>query len=134
MTKIFVYQDWPSRDEVEWTDRFSAALRRAGYDVFQEWTLPKPPPQEAVDQALRESDAIVFLLDRASLNSQTFYFNAGVATFGEKTALAVVSRGLDPEQLPVPQLRERPIIRRTAERTAEAVISRLRELDELRVA
>jgi hypothetical protein len=53
--RAFVYQDWPSRDEVEWTNRFSASLRDAEFDVLQEWTLPKPPPPEVVETALRES-------------------------------------------------------------------------------
>ena len=102
--KVFVYQDWPSRQEVLWTDRFAASLRNAGFDVFQEWTLPKPPPQEAVETALRECDAIVFLLLGAeALKSQALYFNLGVAIFGKRATVAVLSRSLKPEQIPVPE-------------------------------
>lgn len=133
--RVFVYQDWPSRDEVEWTNRFSASLHDAGFEVFQEWTLPKPPPQEAVETALRESDAIIFLLfDPDSLESQALYFNAGVALFGNKAAVVVSSRAIRVDQIPLPELRENVVTKTSAERTADAVAAKLRAFEQRRVA
>jgi hypothetical protein len=129
--KIFVYQDWPSLAEVQWTDRFAAALRDKGYEVFQEWTQPKPPPTEATERALRESDAIVFLLLHASsLSSPAFYFNVGVAEFEEKAAVAVVGRSIEPAQIPLAELKRHAIPKSTPRSTASKIAAQLRVLAE----
>jgi hypothetical protein len=132
---VFIFQDWPSRDEVEWTNRFATALRLDGFDVFQEWTLPKPASQEAVEAALRDADAIVVLvLAPTSLDSPALYFTAGVATFGGKGVVTVVSRSLTSTDIPLALLRERVVSKTSAERTAHAVAAELKAIERRRVA
>jgi hypothetical protein len=135
LKKLFVYQDWPSIAEVRWSDQFASALREHGYDVFQEWTQPKPPPTEAAAETLRASDAIVFLLFRStSLESTAFYFNLGIAEFGEKAAVGVVGKTVTTERIPTSNLRSHVVPKTTPQSTANRIVAQLRQLEAHRAA
>ena len=64
-----------------------------GWDVVEEWSAQDQASLEVAEQGLRQSNLIVSLVEPAGPESPNFYFEYGVATFGDKELRRRVSEG-----------------------------------------
>lgn len=90
-------------EEKPWVAQFAAALREEDLHPFwdaeilagQDW-------QEAVGQALRESDTLITVLSPKGAPSNLMFFELGAAIAGKKRIIPVAHETLDWAQIPAP--------------------------------
>src|SRR5215211_1642758 len=128
---VFLSQVEPSNEEIAWGSSLAAGLRAAGFEVFHEQPPVETPPQETVELALRRSNAIVFLTDGDPVDSATFAFEYGVATFGNKALVVVTPAGVTLKLERLSKLEEHQIIATSPSETAQAVTSKLQRFREV---
>src|SRR5215211_5776904 len=128
---VFLSQVEPTDEEIAWAGSLADGLRTAGFEVFQEWPRADSAPQEAVESALRRSNAIVFLTDSDPTDIDTFAFEYGVASFGNKALVVVTPPGVTLKLERLSKLEEHQIIATSPSETAQAVTSKLQRFREV---
>lgn len=122
--KVFVSQAWPDRADTAWARGFADALRSHGFDVTEAWDAHDEAARAAVEQGLRQSDVIVSLTDPDGTESPTFYFELGVAAFGNKEFVAVLPEGVQLARLPVHIRQGQSLVQTSPTSTAAALVDR----------
>ncbi|HRC87738.1 MAG TPA: toll/interleukin-1 receptor domain-containing protein [Thermoanaerobaculia bacterium] len=111
-----------SHQDADWARAFARSLQDLGLQVwFDEFKVrPGELVGQSVEEALRESEALILVLSEESLQSPWLNFELGLALGTGKRLVAIVPGDLDPAKLP-PALRSRRfLIRHSPEETAEA--------------
>ena len=102
--RVYISYTRPVSLTAEWLRRFSDALRRRGYEVFDAREAfavqPLAEADETVRRALLDSDVVVVLLDAADVGSPAFYFDYGASMGLGKPAIALVADDVEPSSLP----------------------------------
>jgi len=108
-----------------WVRAFAESLRKRGVKVwFDEFEVkPGEPLVEAMEQGLRASDSIVFVMTPESVNRPNVFFEIGAAIAGGKRMVAIVSKDLDPSLLPQPLRTRRFLAQGPPEQTADELVS-----------
>lgn len=125
--KAFISHVTSSPATSAWVKTFRTALERLGLEVFDQRMDVIDLPIEKVERAMRESDLIVMVMTTDTLDAPEFFFEYGIAIWGKKQIFAVIPQEVDPNQLPIPLLRERHVVMNSPEITAGDLLDRLRE-------
>ncbi len=112
-----------SHEDKAWVNAFADALKRHGLTLwFDEWGLkPSEELTTAIDRALRESEALVFLLGPRSLDKPALFFELGAALALQKRVIPVVSEDVERSKIPGLLLQMRHVVQGDPEETAEEV-------------
>ncbi len=124
--KLFVSHISPTGEEREWTRDFSDELRNHGLDVFEYLQTDEDPPLPVIEDALRNTDSIVMVMENEHLNAGIFAFETGVAITGEKDLVAIISPDVPLDEIELPPVRQSALRRESPAATADNVIARLR--------
>ncbi len=112
-----------SDEETDWVRKFARALEGQGISVWldAERLDGDDAAEEALETGLRNSVALVTIIDPKHLDRPDLYFEIGAALGMGKRIIPVAPSSADTSTLPHP-LRARPIlIRRSPEETAKSV-------------
>jgi hypothetical protein len=123
--RVFVSQAWPGLADRAWAERFVASLRSHGWDVVEEWSAQDEASLQAAEQGLRQSNLIVSLVEPEGPESPNFYFEYGVATFGDKEFIAVAPKEIAPERFPASLRDGGYLVKETPAKTAAALVARI---------
>jgi TIR domain-containing protein len=112
-----------SQEDRAWGKAFADALKRHGISLWlNEWDLkPGDDLIDAIDRALRESEALVFLVGPESVGKPSLFFELGAAMALQKRIISVVSEDVEQSKIPAPLLRMRHVVQGDPEETAEEV-------------
>ena len=119
-TKVFISH---SHDDSGWSRAFVDALAKKGLSLWYDDLDLKPGDRlsDAIDRALRESDAIVFILSPGAIDSKALFWELGAAVALNKQIIPIIWDDLDRSKVPVPLLQKRYLVRREPDETAEEV-------------
>ena len=106
-----------------WAKAFADALAEHGLSLWlDQWNIkPGEKVGDAIDQALRESESVVFLLRPESVNSPNLFFELGAAVALRKKIIPIISEDFERSKIPIPLMQMRYLVRDTPDRTAEEV-------------
>jgi ABC-type branched-subunit amino acid transport system substrate-binding protein len=112
-----------SHEDQAWAKAFAEALKEKGISLwFDEWELrPGDDVTEAMERALRESGAMVFLVGPQSVDKPALLFELGAALALKKRIIPVVSEEVERSRIPGVLLHRRQVVRRGPEETAAEV-------------
>jgi hypothetical protein len=116
--KVFISY---SHSDKEWARRFAETIANSGVEVwFDEFNiLPGQPLVEALEKGLRESDAVVLLINTENMDRPNLFFEIGAALGMNKTIIPVVPKDFDYRKLPLPLQRIKFLVRNSPEETAQ---------------
>jgi hypothetical protein len=125
--KIFISY---SHSDQEWARQLAEALAKSGLDVwFDEFNIkPGQPLAEALEKGLRESDAVILLINSENVNRPNLLFEIGAAVGMNKPMIPVVSRDLEVHRLPALIQRIRFLLRKSPEETARELVTAVEAL------
>ena len=94
--KYAVFLSYSAEDK-EWVSEFHEALREAGKKAWYDVEDLKPGDrwQEKIQEALRESETLIVIVSRKTLNSKWVFFELGAAVAGGKKIIPVVTGDVD---------------------------------------
>lgn len=79
-----------------WAEQFNTVLREAGIQTWLDADIrPGDPWKERTEQALRDSDTMVFILTPNSVSSPWAMFELGAAVAGNKRIIPLVAESFD---------------------------------------
>lgn len=119
MSRPIVFLSYSNEDRV-WAKKFAEALKEQGLALwFDEWELkPGDNMADAMEKALRESQALIFLLDSKSLERPSLFFELGAALALKKRVIPVVSEGVEQSKMPGLLLHWPQVVRKDPQETA----------------
>jgi hypothetical protein len=120
--KVFISHS-ASHSNKEWLQQFVYALERQGFSVWLDESslgLGESIVQQ-IDEALRSSDIIVFLLDENAVKNPNIFFEFGVAVATGKVVVPIVPRDFNLSLLPAPLKSRSFLLRESPEETAIAL-------------
>jgi hypothetical protein len=125
--KVFISY---SHSDKDWARRFAKTIADSGLDVwFDEFNIkPGQPLVEGLENGLRESDAVVFLINTENKTSPNVYFEIGAALGMNKTIIPVIPEDFDYHRLPLPLQRIKFLIRNSPEDTAKELTTAVEAL------
>lgn len=117
-----------SHDDSEWVRDFAEALSTQDvYVWFDEWRIPAGASmRDALEEGLRESDAIVAVLSPRNATRPTVLFEVGVALGLGKPLIPVVSPDLSGSAIPFDMRARRYLVRGAPGDTAREVAAALK--------
>lgn len=116
-----------SHSDTEWVREFVSELRQQGISSWFDEAELKPGMvfTDAIENAFRHSDTLIFVVSPDSIHSKWFNFELGAALGTGKRIVPVVPEDMDPAQLPHPLRIRKYLQRRSPRQTAEAFASAL---------
>jgi TIR domain len=119
MSRPIVFLSYSHEDHV-WAKEFAEALKEQGLAIwFDEWELkPGDKTADAMEKALRESQALIFLLGPKSLDKPSLFFEIGAALALKKRIIPVLSEGVERSKMPGVLLHRPHVVRKDPEETA----------------
>lgn len=126
--KVFISY---SHSDKEWVRKFAETIVTSGIDVwFDEFNIkPGEPLVESLEKGLRESDAVVLVLNAENMRRPNIFFEIGAALGMNKAIIPVVPAGFEYHKLPLPLQRIKFLIRNSPEETARELTSAVAVLD-----
>lgn len=126
--KIFISY---SHSDQDWARVFAQTLATSGIEVwFDEFNIkPGEPLVESLEKGLRESDAVVLVLNAENMRRPNIFFEIGAALGMNKPIIPVVPAGFESHKLPLPLQRIKFLIRNSPEKTAHALTSAVAVFD-----
>jgi hypothetical protein len=120
--RIFISHAGADRN---WVRAFAESLKAQGVMVWlDEWQVPAGEPiQEALEQGLRTSDTIAFILTPENIHHPSLFFELGAAMGMGKRAVPIVPTDLEPSQLPYPLRVRRALPKESPEETARKLLA-----------
>jgi TIR domain-containing protein len=112
-----------SHEDVDWARAFAEALKEQGVALwFDEWEIkPGNKATEAMERALRESQALVFLVGPSRVHQPNLFFELGAALALKKRIIPIVSEKVERSDIPGLLLHMRHVVQRDPEETAAEV-------------
>lgn len=125
--KVFISY---SHSDKEWARKFAETLASSGVEVwFDEFNIkPGQPLVEALEKGLRESDAVVLLINAENVNRPNLFFEIGAALGMNKAIIPVVPKDFEYSKLPLPLQRIKFLVRNSPEETARELASAVEAL------
>jgi hypothetical protein len=120
MTTPKIFISYSHSDQI-WAREFVESLVKAGLDVwFDEFKIKAGQLlSEALEKGLRESDAVILLIDSENINRPNLFFEIGAALSMNKTIIPIVPKDFEPYKLPLPLQRIKFLVRKAPEETAK---------------
>jgi hypothetical protein len=117
-----VFISYPHTDaEQKWVEGFSRSLQDKGFRVWLDTQIRAGDDwQVALEKGLRESDTIVWVVNKDNVRSPNTLFELGAAAGMGKQGAVIVSNELDPALVPGILRTKRFLKRRSPEETAES--------------
>jgi hypothetical protein len=114
-----------SHNDQEWAKEFASSLRARGVDVwFDLWSIaPGEPISTAIEQGLRNSDAIVILLTSERARRPTEFFELGAALGLGKRIVPIVASDVELADVPPPFRARRFLKKESPEDTADELLA-----------
>jgi hypothetical protein len=110
----------------EWVRGFAESLKRYGVKVWlDELQIPAGESlRDAIEEGLRSSDIVVYIVTPESLKQPNLFFEIGAAVGMGKRLVAVLPRGLEPSVLPQPLRTRRFLFQESPEKTAKELLEK----------
>lgn len=126
--KVFISY---SHSDKEWARAFAQTIATSGIEVwFDEFNIkPGEPLVESLEKGLRESDAVVLVLNAENMRRPNIFFEIGAALGMNKAIIPVVPAGFESHKLPLPLQRIKFLIRSSPEETAHELTSAVAVFD-----
>lgn len=111
-----------AREDRPWAEAFADALEKEGISSWLDASIrPGDKWQEAIEQALRESAAVILLVGPRSVGNPFLFFEMGAALAMKKRIIPVVSDEVERSKIPVPLLQRQYVVQGDPEATAREV-------------
>jgi TIR domain-containing protein len=125
--KVFISY---SHSDKEWARKFAETIASSGVEVwFDEFNIkPGQPLVEALEKGLRESDAVVLLINAENVNRPNLFFEIGAALGMNKAIIPVVPKDFEYSKLPLPLQRIKFLVRNSPEETARELATAVEAL------
>ena len=125
-----VFISYGHRDR-QWAREFANELSNQGIHVWIDERDIKwgEPLEDKLEEALRSSESMVFIIDLESLTSSNSNFELGVALGAGKRLIAVVDRDVPVSDLPGPIRSRRYLTKERPKETARDVAKALATVD-----
>lgn len=109
-----------------WVHDFADALQQQGVKVWlDEWrVMPGDSFVEALDEGLRKSDIIVYVISPERLARPSFFFEIGAGVASGKRIVPIVPEGFELSRLPQPLRGRQAIVKRSPEETARELLAK----------
>ena len=113
-----------SHEDREWVRAFAEALEERGLPLWIDEDEIKAGEVivDAIERALRESDAVIFVLNKKSLRTPNLYFELGAAVAGGKKIIPIVGEHEVRNLLPGSLLKRRYLVQGDPGETADEVL------------
>ena len=110
-----------SHTDQEWAREFAKNLSEVGANIwFDEFNIkPGDSISDSVERGLRESEAIVLLINDESVTTNNFFFELGAALGMNKKIIPIVPEGFPVPKLPLSLRRRKYLVRKSPEETAK---------------
>jgi predicted nucleotide-binding protein len=121
-----------SHEDSAWVRQFAEALKDLDVAVwFDEWQIKAGDPlREALEQGLRNNDAIVAVLSAANIVRPNVFFELGVALGLGKRLIPILSQDVNERQIPFDVRSRRYLKQESPEATAREVAAAVKGEDE----
>lgn len=125
--KVFISY---SHSDKEWAREFAETIANTGVEVwFDEFDIkPGQPLVEALEKGLRDSDAVVLLINSENVNRPNLFFEIGAALGMNKAIIPVVPKDFEYHKLPLPLQRIKFLVRNSPEETAKELATAVESL------
>ncbi|HXU33357.1 MAG TPA: toll/interleukin-1 receptor domain-containing protein [Thermoanaerobaculia bacterium] len=113
-----------SHEDREWVKAFAEALEERGLPLWYDEKEIKAGDNiaDAVESALRESEAVIFVLNDQSVLSPNLYFELGAAVAAGKKIIPIVGKHSARRSLPGSLLKRRSLVQGDPGETADEVL------------
>lgn len=113
-----------TRSDEDWARQLAESLKNLGVDVwFDEWSIRAGDNiPDAIEQGLREADAVVLLISPESIQRPNLFFELGAAIGSGKRVVALVPSDLDPADVPAPVRARKYLVKRSPQETARELV------------
>jgi predicted nucleotide-binding protein len=121
-----------SHEDSAWVRQFAEALKDLDVAVwFDEWQIIAGDPlRDAIEQGLRDSDAIVAVLSAANILRPNVLFELGMALGTGKRFIPIVSQDMNERQIPFDVRSRRYLKQESPEETARKVAAAVKREQE----
>lgn len=121
-----VFVSYSHRDR-EWVRKFADRLDEAGIPVWMDEKEIAIGEQflDRLEEAIRESDTLIFVITPENVNSPNAYFELGAALGMGKKVLAIVANEVAWQDLPEPIKLRRYVAMESPEETAQDIVGAL---------
>jgi hypothetical protein len=125
--KVFISH---SSSDKDWARKFAETLEHNGLEVWIDESRIKGGQAwvEALENGLRESDAVVLLISPDNINRPNLFFEIGAALGMNKAIIPVIPKDFDSHKLPLPLQRIKFLIRNSPEDTAKELATAIESL------
>ena len=109
----------------EWVRAFAQSLKAQGVQVWlDELQIPAGERQEkAMEQGFRDSDVVAFVITSDNVRGPNLLFELGAAIAMRKRAVPIVSKEVEPSELPYPLRARRSLLRESPQETAKKLLA-----------
>jgi len=119
-----------SHSDKDWARQFVESLEHSGLKVWLDEPNIKGGQSwdEALENGLRESDAVVLLISPDNINRPNLFFEIGAALGMNKALIPIVPKDFDYHRLPLSLQRIKFLIRNSPEETAKELATAVESL------
>lgn len=123
MSSPKIFLSYSHKDRI-WVDAFAKELQQRGLPLWVDNNEIKAGDNivDAIESALRESDAVIFVLNEQSVQNPNLYFELGAAIAAGKRIIPIVGEHAMRGSLPGSLLRRRYLVQGDPGETADEVL------------
>ncbi len=118
--QVFISFAHSSQKEREWVRIFVKTLTSHGASVWWDESRPKAGEhwEDALENALRRSDIIAFILTPDSLDQSSIYFELGAALAARKRIVPILAEEMSSTDIPFPLRSRQGLVKESPRKTA----------------